>query len=187
MDAQSLWTVVAAILGACIGGLFTIFTAIGAVIVGWLALRETQKDLTLAAYSSAVRGILEIKEIFAQDHRIFETQMKREPSIQERIPDYMRNDVPAFLAFAGGMWRFSYVYSVMSRWRELGMTENEYRGLRAEMLLWLRGVPGFYDVYLTHTSYFKAHNPDFLRFLKEEVYNQEYLRSRSGRTVPSGR
>ncbi len=73
-----------------------------------------KRDLTLTAYAEAVKGILEIKQNFADHHEIFEKQIERNADIKQFIPDYMQHDIPAFLAFAGGMWRFSYVYSVMN-------------------------------------------------------------------------
>src|SRR4051812_37112348 len=90
-DNPNFWVLIAAIIGACISGFLSILAATGALLVGWLALRETRKDLTLSAYANAVRGILEIKQAFAQHPQIFETQMERDPSIKERIPDYMQD------------------------------------------------------------------------------------------------
>ncbi len=51
-------------------------------------------------------------------------------------------------------------------------------GLKKEILLWLRTVPGFYDIYCSQVKVVEVHNPDFLKFLREEVYNEEFLRQR---------
>jgi hypothetical protein len=92
----------------------------------------------------------------------------------------MQNNIPAFLAFAGGMWRFSYVYSVMTRWREFGLTKQEHDGLEKEMRLWLEEIPGFYHVYMKHTSQLRAHNKAFLDFLENKVYGRATLTSEIG-------
>lgn len=142
------------------------------VVSAWVAI-TARRDLTLTAYSNAIQGgILDLKRIFVEHPDIFYTQMDMNSTIGKLIPDYMREDIPTFLAFAGGMWRLSYVYSVMSRGKRLGLNDDECKGLQGEMKLWLTGLPGFYDVYLTHTSQLKAHNPAFLVYL-DELYGSE--------------
>jgi hypothetical protein len=107
------------------------------------------------------------------DHApVFEQQMLADPVNRKFVPPGM--DAETFLLFAGGMWRLSYVFSVWKRGEALGLTAGECAGLKAEMLLWLQGIPGFYAVYRAHTSELKAHNPDFLTFLVEDVYNEEF-------------
>jgi hypothetical protein len=144
------------------------------------AVRElASRDLTLTAYANAIQGgILDLKRSFADRPEIFFDQMKMNPGINDLIPDYMREDVqsiPTFLIFAGGMWRLSYVYSVMERAEKLGLNEDEVQGLREEMELWLTGVPGFYHVYKTQVSKLRVHNPRFLTYL-DNLYNSDKFR-----------
>jgi hypothetical protein len=139
--------------------------------------RLAEKDLTLTAYANALQdGILGLKGTFAQHPEVFEKQVDLNPALRKFIPPYM--DTVTFLIFAGGMWRLSYVFSVWKRGEDLGLTKVECQGLRNEMLLWLQHVPGFYDIYRSHVSVLKVHNPEFLAFLEEEVYNEAYLRER---------
>jgi hypothetical protein len=150
-------------------------------VSAWVAL-TARRDLTLTAYSNAIQGgILDLKRIFAEHPETFYAQMDMNPVLGSLIPEYMREDIPAFLAFAGGMWRLSYVYSVMTRGKRLGLKKEECEGLQGEMNLWLTGLPGFYDVYLAHTSQLEAHNPEFKKYL-DELYSteefQEQLRRR---------
>jgi len=164
---------------------FAIIVSIVTVLYTARYVKTARKDLTLTAYNHAVYGILDLKRTFAEHGgTIFEEQMKRDAEVETRnphhmsmkhfIPNYMQHNIPTFLAFAGGMWRFSYVYSVMQRWEELGMRKEEREGLEKEMRLWLEHVPGFRDIYKTHTSQLQAHNAEFLSFLKQ-VYDQQML------------
>jgi hypothetical protein len=163
-----------------IAALAGVVIAVGALIISVRVATVSQKDLTLTAYANAIQGgILDLKRIFSEQPHIFEKQMELNSDIPEHIPDYMRNDIPTFLAFSGGMWRLSYMFSVWKRGEELGLSSGECEGLEKEMLLWLQHVPGFFDVYRTHTSAFRAHNPRFLEFLEEEVYNSEFLAQRA--------
>ncbi len=150
-----------------------IVVAIAAFVTSiWVAV-TARRDLTLTAYANAIQGgILDLKRIFAEHPDIFYEQMAMNPIIGSMIPDYMREDIPTFLAFAGGMWRLSYVYSVMSRGKQVGLKDEECKGLQGEMELWLTGLPGFYDVYLTHTSQLEAHNPAFKTYL-DKLYRSE--------------
>jgi len=120
-----------------------------------------EKSLGLTAYANAIQGgILDLKRTFFESHDIFAEQMKLNPDMQKYIPTDM--DIRTFLVFAGGMWRLSYVYSVMDQGEALGLNEDERIGLKKEMLLWLQHVPGFCEVYISHTSKMRAHNPGFL-------------------------
>jgi hypothetical protein len=143
------------------------------------AIRDlASRDLTLTAYANAIQGgILDLKRSFAERPDIFHEQMEMNPEIRKLIPEYMqgKENIPKFLAFAGGMWRLSYVYSVMVRGSQLGLTESECKGLNNEMKLWLIHVPGFYHVYESQVSELKVHNPDFLEYL-EKVYSSEEFR-----------
>lgn len=132
--------------------------------------RLTQRDLSLTAYSNAVQGLLDLKKSFAENPEIFREQI-RARDIEDAIPPSMRDSPATFLLYAGGMWKLSYVYSITRRWEELGLTEREKEGLKDEIKLWLTGLPGFYEVYQTHTRVFRAHNEDFLDFLELEVFN----------------
>jgi hypothetical protein len=117
-------------------------------ISAWVAVMA-RRDLTLTAYANAIQGgILDLKRTFADRPDIFNEQMEMNPSIRDLIPEYMQGEkgIPKFLAFAGGMWRLSYVYSVMSRGNRLGLRATERQGLDEEMKLWLIHVPGFYHV-----------------------------------------
>jgi len=162
-----------------VSGLGVAIVAIGISV--WVALVSKRdmivnaSSLTLSAYSAAIQGgILNLKGAFTDRPEIFTQQVQLNPDIEQLIPDYMRSDIPAFLAFAGGMWRLSYVHSVISRHDELGLRPEEYFGLKREMKLWLTDVPGFYDVYRTHTSQLGVHNLDFLNYLRTEVYTAEF-------------
>lgn len=137
----------------------------------------TQQDLSLTAYSNAVQGLLDLKKSFAENPGIFLEQI-RAGDIEDAIPASMRDNPATFLLFAGGMWKFSYVYSIMSRWKELGLTEREQEGLKAEIKLWMTGLPGFYEVYQAHTNVFRAHNEDFLDFLNRVVYTEDFVQQR---------
>jgi len=140
-------------------------------------VRAAERDLTLTAYNNAIQeGILDLKHSFAERPEIFEKQVELNPEMRQYIPAYM--DTATFLTFAGAMWRLSYVFSVWQRGENLGLSQAECDGLKNEILLWLRYVPGFYDIYRSHVSVLKVHNPDFLAFLENEVYNEEYLRKR---------
>jgi hypothetical protein len=151
----------------------SVVVAILAFIISALVAITARRDLTLTAYSNAIQGgILDLKRIFAEHPSIFRAQMEENPLIGELIPEHMREDIPTFLAFAGGLWRLSYVYSVWTRGRRLGLKKGECEGLRGEMDLWLTGLPGFYDVYLNHTSHLEAHNPAFKKYL-EKLYGSE--------------
>lgn len=138
------------------------------------ATQTSQKDLTLTAYAYAVQGILDLKRGFAEHPGTFEYQMELNRQMKQYIPEYMQDDIPTFLLFAAGMWRFSYVWSVKQRAHECGISPEEIEGLEKEMRLWLEEVPGFYHVYEKHTSQIGAHNPDFLDFLEKKVYNQAW-------------
>ena len=59
------------------------------------------------------------------------------------------------------------------RWKQLGLTKAERDGLEKEMKLWLLYIPGFHDVYMSHTSQMRAHNAEFLTYLATEVYNHK--------------
>ncbi len=162
-----MFTTITAIVGLALA-----IMAIGISI--WVAL-VAKNNLTLAAYSAAIQGgILNLKSTFAEDPEIFERQIGRNSDIAGLIPEYMIKEIPEFLAFAGGMWRFSYVFSVIRRRRSLGLSVSQYIGLRNEMELWLENIPGFYDVYRSHTSKLRAHDPAFLSYLESEVYTQEF-------------
>lgn len=152
-----------------------VIVAIAAFMVSaWVAI-TAKRDLTLSAYSNAIRdGILDLKRVFAEHPKIFYAQMDQNPVIGDMIPESMRTDIPTFLAFAGGMWRLSYVYSVMTRGRQLGLNEDECNGLEGEMKLWLTGLPGFYDVYRSHTSQLQAHNPAFKKYLDDLYGSKEF-------------
>ena len=91
----------------------------------------------------------------------------------EAVPESMREDPSRFLLFASGLWKISYIYSVAGRHRQLGLSKAESDGLISEAKLWL-SLPGFKDVYRTHTSRFRAHNRDFL-----EVFDEIYAEERS--------
>lgn len=158
--------------------LFGVIVAIAAfTISAWLALMA-RRDLTLTAYANAIQGgILDLKRTFAEHPDIFYEQMEMNPAIRQLIPEYMQGEenIPKFLAFAGGMWRLSYVYSVMIRGGRLGLKKSERDGLRGEMKLWLTGVPGFYHVYKSQVAKLQAHNPKFKDFL-DEVYSSKDFR-----------
>lgn len=136
--------------------------------------RIAEKDLTLTAYANAIQSILKLKQNFSDHPEIFEEQVKINPTMRNYIPAYM--DTSTFLTFAGSMWQFSYVFSVWSRGEDLGLKEEERIGLKKEMLLWLENVPGFYDVYRSHVSILKVHNPEFLKFL-DEVYKNRNIQT----------
>jgi hypothetical protein len=148
-------------------------------ISAWVAV-TARRDLTLTAYSNAIQGgILDLKRTFAEHPEIFHRQMEMNPAIRDLIPDYMRGEknIPTFLAFAGGLWRLSYVYSVMIRGSRLGLRRGEREGLLGEMELWLIGVPGFYHVYKSQVCPLAdhgmlAHNPEFKKYL-DKVYSSE--------------
>jgi hypothetical protein len=152
-----------------------VIVAIAAFAISvWVAVMA-RRDLTLTAYANAIQGgILDLKRGFADHPEIFYEQMEMNPAIRDLIPPYMqgKENIPKFLAFAGGMWRLSYVHSVMIRGRRLGLKKSEREGLDGEMKLWLIGVPGFYHVYKFQVSQLKAHNPKFKKYL-EKVYNSE--------------
>ncbi len=84
------------------------------------------------------------------------------------LPDICRWDV-----------RLSYVFNAWQQGKNLCLTQAECDGLKNEMLLWLQHVPGFYDIYRSHVSVLKVHNPKFLVFLEKYVYNEACLRDRS--------
>ena len=166
-----------------IGIASALFTLVSLGIAYWAGKvassqkRVAERDLTLTAYANALQdGILGLKGTFAEHPEIFEKQVQLNPEIQKYIPSYM--DVLTFLTFAGGMWRLSYVFSVMRRGKSLGLTEAECVGLKKEMVHWLHAMPGFYDIYRTHINVVKVHNPEFLAFLEKDVYNEEFLRWR---------
>lgn len=142
----------------------------------------TQRDLTLTAYSNAIQGLLSLKSAFAEQPDIFNEQVKA-AQIQHVIPISMQGDESKFLLFASAFWRLSYVYSITERWRELGLTEAERDALKAEMILWLTGLPGFYEVYESHINKLKVHNKRFLQFLSEEVYTEEFLLRQSKQII----
>jgi hypothetical protein len=160
-----------------------LFTLLGAIVTYWY-VRIARKDLTLTAYDHAVQGILDLKQTFAERPEIFAEQMRRNPGIRQFIPAYMQDDIPTFLAFAGGMWRFSYVYSVMQRWRKFKLTPKERDGLEKEMELWLVNIPGFYHVYQSHISRLRAHNEDFLKFLEQVYTSPDFLQAQKNFTIP---
>lgn len=160
----------------------TITISVIALIVSswaaWVVLRQTrsmEKDTTLKAYEMAIRGILDLKKSFAENPQVFDQQMNFEPDMKKLIPSYM--DIPTFLTFASGMWRLSFVYTAMKRGKEMGLNEKELEGIKREMVLWLRDVPGFYDIYVQHTQVLNVHNKDFLEFLENDVYDTNYRRS----------
>ena len=138
----------------------------------------TQRDLTLTAYSNAIQSLLSLKGSFAEQPDIFNEQV-RAAQIQHVIPQSMQGDERKFLLFASAFWKISYVYSITERWKELGLTEAERDALKAEMILWLTGLPGFYEVYESHISKLKVHNKRFLQFLSQEVYTEEFLLDQS--------
>jgi hypothetical protein len=174
-------------------GAFTLTSGIALGVLGaWVAMSQKRiaaRDLTLTAYSNAIQGIIALKNEFAVAPGIMERQILQSPKIRDLIPASMEGDIPSFLVFAAGMWRLSYVHSVMTRWQELGLTEHERDSLKAEILLWLRGVPGFYDIYCTHFQNTRPLNKDFMNFLEEEAFNSDFHRSRvtsPGLTQESG-
>jgi hypothetical protein len=101
--------VLAAIIA--VGGLVV---AIATFTVGfWVAslnrndVTVSGRDLSLTAYANAIQGgILDLKKNFADRPEIFYAQMERNQEMRSLIPDYMRDDIPAFLAFAGGCGGF---------------------------------------------------------------------------------
>jgi hypothetical protein len=143
-----------------------------AVAVSFLVARRqnalSAKDLTLTAYSTAVQGILGLKDIFRQDYQLFDDQM-RIGGIEAYIPSGM--DSRTFLTFTNGFWRFSYVFSVATR-KDLGLTKDEREGLEKEMRIWLQAIPGFKEVYTSFIKVAKNHNPEFLRYL-DKIYSDE--------------
>ncbi len=106
--------------------------------------------------------------MFKQEHALFDAQMKL-AGLEKFLPEGM--DACDFLTFTNGFWRFSYVYSVMERWEELGLTKKERDGLEAEMRIWLEGIPGFREVYTHFIQYARNHNPAYLDWL-EELYRK---------------
>jgi hypothetical protein len=57
------------------------------------------RDLSLTAYANVIQGgILDLKRNFAHRPEIFHRQMERNSRMKDLIPDYMRDDMPAFLA-----------------------------------------------------------------------------------------
>lgn len=138
------------------------------VRVSWRQWHTAQRNLGLQSYAAAVAQLLSIKSRFAARPQVFEEQAQRAPELRAAIPPDMSTE--SFLMFAGAMWQFSFVYSVFSRADELGLSVAEKTGLKEEIKLWLQGVPAFESVYRRHTSVFKAHNPEFLEFLRTEVY-----------------
>ncbi len=141
---------------------------------GEVSVQLTERDISLTAYSNAIQGLLGLKESFAEMPEFFKEQIRLGGN-EEAIPESMRATPETFLLFAGGMWRFSYVFSIMSRWESLGLTPNERDGLKDEIVLWMHGLPGFFEVYKTHTSKLRAHNREFLDFLEQEVFNEAYV------------
>jgi hypothetical protein len=154
----------------------------------WIAAiqrRNTEKEMALRAYETAIRGILDLKKSFADHPEVFDRQLSLEPKMRDLIPSYM--DPTTFLLFAGGMWRMSFVYTAWKRGEQMGVGKDELDAIEGEMKLWLQDVPGFYDVYVQHTEVLDVHNEDFLTYLKEEVYNKEYRREKEpGRIARTG-
>ena len=140
-----------------------------------LQRRNAEKEMALRAYETAISGILDLKKSFADHPDIFDKQLSFDPNIKELIPNYM--DSTTFLIYAGGMWRLSFVYTAMKRGEEMGLNKNELKAIEAEMGLWLRDVPGFYDIYVQHTEVLNVHNVDFLNYLKEKVFDTNYRRT----------
>ena len=156
-----------------VAGIVVAFAALAVSV--WVSI-TARRDLTLTAYSNAIHsGILDLKRVFAEHPDIFYRQMEMNSNIGDKIPGYMREDIPTFLAFAGGMWRLSYVYSVMHHGARLGLDKDERAGLQGEMELWLTGLPGYYDVYTAHTSQLEAHNPAFKKYLDQLYSSEEFL------------
>lgn len=139
----------------------------------WIALRQhvvAGKDLTLTAYSHAIQAILGLKDMFREHSDIFEKQVSLGPEFQALIPHGM--DTRTFLTFANAFWRLSYIYSVMVRWKELGLREEERQALEGEMRAWLLVSPGFRLVYEHFVVKVDNHNPKFKQWLKE-VYSSD--------------
>jgi hypothetical protein len=143
-----------------------------AITVSFLVARRQNelatKDLTLTAYSHAVQEILNMKDMFAERHEVFQKQVDLTPKLQVLIPDDM--DSLTFLTLTSNFWRFSYIYSVMVRWKELGLTRAERQALEGEMRAWLENVPGFRQVYKSFVVKANHHNPEFMDWLKK-VYS----------------
>ncbi|MFL5626735.1 MAG: hypothetical protein ACJ788_14215 [Ktedonobacteraceae bacterium] len=127
-----------------------------------------KKDLTFTAYAQAVQAILTLKRTFAEKPGTFEAEINKNPTLGSFKPKNM--NVSDFLMFTSGFWQFSYVHSVMRRWKELGLTKNERDGLEKEMLIWLHEVPGFREVYDTLIRHGYNHNADFLEYLAQVAY-----------------
>jgi len=153
------------VVGLVLSASFSIAALIVALRQNWLAHR----DLTLTAYSNALQEILAHKQLFREDPDIFEEQLNLRPKLKEWIPVGM--DTRTFLTFTMSYWRFSYIHSVMRRWKELGLTEEEGKALGREIKAWLWTLPGFRQVYDSFIVRANNHNPTFLKWLEEEVYS----------------
>jgi hypothetical protein len=119
-----------------------------------------KRTLALEAYSRAVDSLVGIKSRFAERPTEFHRQMVLlgEEAAMSGMP------AEVFLDYASALWRFSYIYSLMTD-TKLKLTKDEREGLDRELRLWL-GLPGFREVFRNHTKHFKAHNPAFLDFLE---------------------
>ena len=162
-----MWSATISIVAALVAVGSMLGTLLGALHAG--KQREaTEKELTLAAYHNSVQALIDLKQQFARQPELFRTQMESNPPMKDFIPTGMGPE--EFLTFARGMWQFSYIHSVWNRGERLGLTIAERDGLKNEMLLWLQGLPGFYQVYRVNVSVLRVHNQDFISFLETKAY-----------------
>lgn len=158
-----------------------------------ISLRQTQvgeRGLTLTAYGQAVQMLLDLKNLFAKDALFFKSQITGDlvpgdvpprgakTPLLPTIPPSMSDKPEYFLIFAGAVWRFAYIYGVAWRASHLGVSKSEAEALKREILLWMRGLPGFYAVYCCHTVPANVQNEEFFEFLETYVFTPEFIASK---------
>ena len=160
---MELVTMLAALLSLAMG--------CAALLVALRAARMASDNLAQGAYAQAVKGLLDLKRRAAEQPEIFQPAWK---SALPQTPARSDASIASLSLAAAGIWQLSSLLSLIQRGKTAGLTEHQAEGLKAELVQWLRAMPGFYAAYRFHLPLLEAHHPELLAFLRERLYTPAF-------------
>lgn len=154
-----------------LAALLSLVVACAALLIALRAARMASDNLSQGAYAQAVKGLLDLKRRAAEQPEIFQPAWK---SALPQAPARSDARIASLSLSAAGIWQLSSVLSLIQRGKSAGLTEHQSEGLKAELVQWLRAMPGFYDIYHLHLPLLEARHSELLAFLRERLYTPAF-------------
>ncbi|HEX6778510.1 MAG TPA: hypothetical protein VF099_09940 [Ktedonobacterales bacterium] len=154
--------------------LLSLVMACAALLLSLRATRVASINTAQSAYAQAVKGLLDLKRRAAEQPEIFQPSWK---SYLPQAPARQNASLSQLSLGAEDIWQLSLALSLIQRGKTAGLTEHQSQSLKVELVEWLRGLSGFYEVYRFHTPLLERHHPESLAFLRERLYTPAFERA----------